>query len=150
MDHRYSFFHLPKQFLIFAAIEKTLSHKLEEARYAVQFGIVKGLRDYRNIYAGQQRLVNRMIYPESLKFLPLYGLALCRSAPLRGGYGDVSLDERCAAGHTMMTLPVKRMLKLLYPTLHRLDEYLLNVCIHCLKTYHENGLNVCSLNYFCL
>ncbi|XP_014513771.1 protein transport protein Sec24-like At3g07100 [Vigna radiata var. radiata] len=108
------------------AIEKTLSHKLEDARRAVHLGIVKGLRDYRNIYAGQQRLVNRMIYPESLKFLPLYGLALCRSAPLRGGYGDVSLDERCAAGHTMMTLTVKRMLKLLYPSLHRLDEYLLN------------------------
>ncbi|XP_047162184.1 protein transport protein Sec24-like At3g07100 [Vigna umbellata] len=108
------------------AIEKTLSHKLEDARCAVHLGIVKGLRDYRNIYAGQQRLVNRMIYPESLKFLPLYGLALCRSAPLRGGYGDVSLDERCAAGHTMMTLTVKRMLKLLYPSLHRLDEYLLN------------------------
>ncbi|KAK7356183.1 hypothetical protein VNO80_15450 [Phaseolus coccineus] len=108
------------------AIEKTLSHKLEEARSAVQLRIVKGLRDYRNIYAAQHRLVNRMVYPESLKFLPLYGLALCRSAPLRGGYGDVSLDERCAAGHTMMTLPIKRMLKLLYPSLHRLDEYLLN------------------------
>ncbi|CAJ1977875.1 unnamed protein product [Sphenostylis stenocarpa] len=107
------------------AIEKTLSHKLEETRSAVQLRIVKALREYRNIHGVQHRSVNRMIYPESLKFLPLYGLALCRSAPLRGGYGDVPLDERCAAGHTMMTLPIKRMLKLLYPSLHRLDEYLL-------------------------
>jgi len=68
-----------------------------------------------------------MIYPESLKFLPLYGLAICRSTPLRGGYADASLDERCSAGYTIMTLPVKKLLKLLYPSLIRLDEYLLKV-----------------------
>lgn len=68
-----------------------------------------------------------MIYPESLKFLALYGLALCKSAPLRGGYADVQLDERCAAGLTMMALPVKKLLKLLYPSLIRVDDYLLKV-----------------------
>lgn len=70
-----------------------------------------------------------MIYPESLKFLILYGLALCRSTALRGGYGDVPLDERCAAGHIMMTVSIKGLLKLLYPSLIRLDEYLLKVYI---------------------
>lgn len=68
-----------------------------------------------------------MIYPESLKFLPLYALALYKSTPLRGGYADAALDERCAAGYTMMTLPVKKLLKLLYPCLIRLDEHLLKV-----------------------
>lgn len=68
-----------------------------------------------------------MIYPESLKFLPLYGLALCKSTPIRGGYADALLDERCAAGYTMMALPVKKLLKLLYPSLLRVDEYLLKV-----------------------
>lgn len=68
-----------------------------------------------------------MIYPESLKFLPLYGLAICKSAPLRGGYADVQLDERCAAGFTMMALPVKKLLKLLYPSLIRVDDFLLKV-----------------------
>lgn len=126
-----AFFFLNSAF-IFAAIEKTLSHKLEEARSAVQLRIVKSLREYRNLYAVQHRLANRMIYPDSLKFLPLYGLALCRSTPLRGGHGDVPLDERCAAGHTMMTLPIKGLLKLLYPSLIRLDEHLLKVCIYCL------------------
>lgn len=117
---------------IFAVIEKTLSHKLEEARSVVQLRIVKGLPEYRNLYAVQHCLVNRMIYLESLKFLPLYGLALCRSTPLRGGYGDVPLDEQCAAGHTMMTLPIKVLFKLLYPSLLRIDEYLLKVYIYCL------------------
>lgn len=109
------------------AIEKTLSHKLEDARQSVQLRIVKALKEYRNLYAVQHRLGGRMIYPESLKFLPLYGLALCKSTPLRGGYADAQLDERCAAGYTMMTLPVKRLLKLLYPNLLRMDEYLSTV-----------------------
>ncbi|KAK7337657.1 hypothetical protein VNO77_18242 [Canavalia gladiata] len=107
------------------AIEKTLSQKLEDARSALQLRIVKALREYRNLYAVQHRLANRMIYPESLKFLMLYGLALSRSMALRGGYGDVPLDERCAAGHIIMTVPIKRLLKLLYPSLIRVDEYLL-------------------------
>ncbi|CAI8616566.1 unnamed protein product [Vicia faba] len=107
------------------AFEKTLSHKLEDARSALQLRIVKALKEYRNIYAVHHRSANRMIYPESLNFLMLYVLALNRSMALRGGYGDVSLDERCAAGHTMMALPIKRLLKLLYPSLIRLDEYLL-------------------------
>ncbi|XP_002533043.2 protein transport protein Sec24-like At3g07100 [Ricinus communis] len=107
------------------AIEKTLSHKLEDARNSVQLRIVKAFREYRNLYAVQHRLGGRMIYPESLKFLPLYGLALCKSTPLRGGYADVQLDERCAAGFTMMSLPVKKLLKLLYPCLIRIDDHLL-------------------------
>lgn len=68
-----------------------------------------------------------MIYPESLKFLPLYALAIFKSTPLRGGYGDVQLDERCAAGYTIMALPVNKLLKLLYPTLVRIDEHLVKV-----------------------
>ncbi|XP_060195589.1 protein transport protein SEC24 A [Lycium barbarum] len=107
------------------AIEKTLTSKLEEARNSIQLRIVKALREYRNLHAVQHRVAGRMIYPESLKYLPLYGLALCKSTALRGGYADVQLDERCVAGYTMMALPVKRLLKLLYPKLIRIDEYLL-------------------------
>lgn len=108
-----------------------MSHKLEDARNAVQLRLVKALKEYRNLYAVQHRLGSRMIYPESLKFLPLYCLAICKSTPIRGGYADVTLDERCAAGYTMMALPVKKLLKLLYPCLIRVDEHLLKVKILC-------------------
>ncbi|MBA0733824.1 hypothetical protein Gogos_017797, partial [Gossypium gossypioides] len=107
------------------AIEKTLTNKLEDARNSLQLRIVKALREYRNLYAVQHQLEARMIYPESLKFLCLYGLALSKSVPLKGGYADAQLDERCAAGFTMMALPVKKLLKLLYPSLIRIDEFLL-------------------------
>nr|XP_043609389.1 protein transport protein Sec24-like At3g07100 isoform X2 [Erigeron canadensis] len=106
------------------AIEKSLSYKLEDARNSIQARIVKALKEYRKLYAVQNRVGSRMIYPESLKYLPLYGLALCKSIALRGGFADAQLDERCAAGFTMMALPVKKMLKLLYPSLLRVDEYL--------------------------
>ncbi|KAF4402787.1 hypothetical protein G4B88_010239 [Cannabis sativa] len=112
------------------AIEKTLSSKLEDARSSLQLRIVKALKEYRNLHSVQHRLGGRIIYPESLKFLLLYGLALTKSTTLRGGYADVTLDERCAAGFTMMVLPVKNLLKLLYPSLIRVDEHLLKSSGH--------------------
>lgn len=105
-----------------------MSGKLDDARNVIQQKIVKALREYRNLHSVQHRLGSRLIYPESLKFLPLYGLAICKSTPLQGGPADASLDERCAAGFTMMALPVKKLLKLLYPSLFRVDEWLLKVC----------------------
>ena len=104
-----------------------MTTKLEDARNSLQLRIVKALREYRNLYAVQHRLGARMIYPESLKFLCLYELALSKSVPLKGGYADAQVDESCAAGFTMMALPVKKLLKLLYPSLIRIDEYLLKV-----------------------
>ncbi|KAF6168995.1 hypothetical protein GIB67_038492 [Kingdonia uniflora] len=112
------------------AIEKTLSSKLEDVRHSVQLRIVKSLKEYRSLYAVQHRIGARIIYPESLRFLILYGLALCKSIPLRV---DAQLDERCAAGYTMMTLSVRRMLKLLYPKLIRVDEYLIMVRSYLLR-----------------
>lgn len=114
--------------ILSAAIEKALASKLEEARSFIQLRIVKALREYRDLHAVQHRLGGRMIYPESLKCLPLYGLALCKSIAFRDGHADARLDERCTAGYTMMALPVKTLLKLLYPQLIRVDEYLLKVC----------------------
>jgi len=87
---------------------------------------VKSLKEYRNLYVVQHRLGGRLIFPESLKFLPLYALSLCKSIALRGG-ADAPLDEQCAAGYSMMILPVSRVLKLLYPSLLRVDEYLIKV-----------------------
>ncbi|WOL13216.1 protein transport protein Sec24-like [Canna indica] len=107
------------------ATENSLSQKLEDARQSMQLKLVKSLKEYRNLHVVQHRLGGRLIFPESLKFLPLYVLSLCKSVALRGGYADASLDERCAAGYNIMILPISRMLKLLYPCLFRIDEKLL-------------------------
>ncbi|XP_074557837.1 protein transport protein SEC24 A-like [Curcuma longa] len=107
------------------AIENSLSQKLDDARQSIHLKLMKSLKEYRNLFAVQHRLSGRLIYPESLRLLPLYVLALCKSVALRGGYADAPLDDRCAAGYSMMILPVSRMLKLLYPSLFRINENLL-------------------------
>lgn len=110
-------------------METTLSSKLEDARQMIQLKLVKSFKEYRNLYAVQHRLGGRLVFPDSLKYLPLYALALCKSWALRGGYADMSLDERCTAGFTMMVLPIAGTLQLLYPALYRMDELLTKVII---------------------
>ncbi|RLM66248.1 hypothetical protein C2845_PM16G01150 [Panicum miliaceum] len=106
------------------AVENSLSDKLDSVRQQLQLKLVRSLKEYRNLYVVQHRIGGRLIFPESLRFLPLYILAICKSLALRGGYADVSLDERCAAGFSMMILPVKRLLNFVYPSLYRVDEVL--------------------------
>uniref|UniRef100_A0A453A8C3 Protein transport protein Sec24-like n=1 Tax=Aegilops tauschii subsp. strangulata TaxID=200361 RepID=A0A453A8C3_AEGTS len=110
------------------AVENSLSDKLDSVRQQLQLKLVKSLKEYRNLYVVQHRIGGRLIYPESLRYLPLYILALCKSLALRGGYADVSLDERCAAGFSIMILPARRLLNFIYPSLYRLDEVLTVVC----------------------
>lgn len=110
-------------------METTLSSKLEDARQMMQLKLVKSFKEYRNLYAVQHRLGGRLVFPDSLKYLPLYILALCKSWALRGGYADMSLDERCTAGFTLMVLPIAGTLQLLYPALYRMDELLTKVII---------------------
>ncbi|XP_062225139.1 protein transport protein SEC24 A-like [Phragmites australis] len=106
------------------AVENSLADKLDSVRQQLQLKLVRSLKEYRNLYVVQHRIGGRLIYPESLRFLPLYILAICKSLALRGGYADVSLDERCAAGFSMMILPVKKLLNFIYPSLYRIDEAL--------------------------
>ena len=115
--------------LIGAAVEKTMQSKLEDGRQATQQRSVRSLREYRNLFSVQHRTSNRLIYPESLKLLPLYTLGIIKSVALRGGFGDCSPDKRSAMGFEMMTMSVSRLLKLLYPTLLRVDEYLMQVIL---------------------
>lgn len=118
-----------------AAVEKTMQAKLEESRQATIQRLVRSLREYRNLFSAQNRTSNRLIYPESLKLLPLYTLGIIKNLALRGGFGDCTPDERSAMGYEIMTMSIPRLLKLLYPTLLRLDEYLIQV-IFCWFIYH--------------
>lgn len=112
-----------------AAVEKTLQTKLEDSRQACQMRLVRSLQEYRKLFSVQHRTSNRLIYPESLKLLPLYTLAIIKNMALRGGFGDCSPDQRSAMGFQIMTMSIPRLLRLLYPSLIRLDEYLLQVII---------------------
>ncbi|MCO5549252.1 hypothetical protein L7F22_002719 [Adiantum nelumboides] len=107
------------------ALEKSLVSKLDEVRQQiVQAKLVRALREYQNMFGVQHPLTGRLIYPESLKLLPLYCLSLYKCLALRGGYGNATIDERLSASFEMMVMSVPRLLTFLYPTMLRLDECL--------------------------
>ncbi|KAJ3670278.1 hypothetical protein LUZ60_010602 [Juncus effusus] len=107
------------------AVETTSQSKLEDARQMLQLKLIKSLKEYKNMHAVKHRLSGRLIYPDSLKYLMIYVLALVKSSVLRGGYAEVALDERCAAGYAFMVLPIGSLLRLIYPGLYRLDDVLI-------------------------
>lgn len=102
--------------------------KLDDVRQqSVQARLVRALREYQNMFGVQHPLTGRLIYPESLKLLPLYCLSLNKCIALRGGYGVASLDERLAASFEMMIMSIPRLLTFLYPIMFRLDDCLTRV-----------------------
>ncbi|KAJ7531587.1 hypothetical protein O6H91_14G050000 [Diphasiastrum complanatum] len=105
-------------------IEASLTSKLEDARQNIQVKVVRSLREFRNLHAVKHQLTGRLVYPESLKFLPIYTLALWKSLALRGGFMEAQPDERSAAAFEMMIMSRSRLLKFLYPSLIRIDEFL--------------------------
>ena len=52
----------------------------------LQLKLVKSLKEYRNLYVVQHRIGGRLIYPESLRYLPMFILAICKSRALCGSY----------------------------------------------------------------
>eukprot|EP00250_Pteridium_aquilinum_P016949 c23383_g1_i2 orf=480-4016(-) len=108
------------------ALEKSLVTKLDDVRQqAVQARLVRALREYQNMFGAQHPLTGRLIYPESLKLLPLYCLSLYKCLALRGGHGGATLDERLSASFDMMVMSIPRLLTFLYPTMFRLDDCLI-------------------------
>ena len=111
-----------------AALEKSLTMKLDDVRQQfVQSKLVLALREYQNIFGVQHALTGRLIYPESLKLLPLYCLSLSKCLALRGGNTGATLDERLYASFEMMIMSVPRLLNFLYPTMFRFDDWLIKV-----------------------
>eukprot|EP00897_Mesotaenium_endlicherianum_P001573 jgi/Mesen1/1443/ME000132S00386 len=103
------------------ALEKAMTARLEDARQLVMQKCIAGLREYRSLFAAQHRTAGRLIFPETLRMLPLLALAACKAPALRGGFSDLPPDARSAASYEMTTMPVARTLKLLYPSLFRID-----------------------------
>eukprot|EP00271_Cylindrocystis_brebissonii_P021942 TRINITY_DN8176_c0_g1_i1.p1 TRINITY_DN8176_c0_g1~~TRINITY_DN8176_c0_g1_i1.p1 ORF type:complete len:1122 (-),score=208.46 TRINITY_DN8176_c0_g1_i1:465-3830(-) len=102
------------------AIDKAMTARLDDARQLIQSKVIQALKEYKQLYTAH-RLSGRLIYPESLTLLPVLTLGLCKSPALRGGFQEMSADQRSWAMFEMMSMPVTRMLRLLYPLLMRLD-----------------------------
>ncbi|CAI5956655.1 unnamed protein product [Closterium sp. NIES-64] len=133
------------------ALDKSLTSRLEECRQLIQNKTTLALREYRILTAGSAALSRtsgygmppgpptnpyghpshmhqpnlpqqRLVFPESLRLLPLYTLALCKCPALRGGFQEMGADARAAAAFEMMVVSVGRTLRMLYPRLIRVDS----------------------------
>jgi len=102
------------------AVEKSQLSKLQDTRDKMTQQTIAGLKEFRQANAAAARTFNRLIFPESMRLLPLYTLALTKCAALRGGAQDVHADERSAVGYDLCALPVEETLALLYPTMYAL------------------------------
>lgn len=64
---------------------------------------------------------NQLIFPDSLKHLPLYFLALLKSRAMRDS-SSISIDSRLCDVYDMMSMPLERLAYHLYPALVELHS----------------------------
>ncbi|KAK9811733.1 hypothetical protein WJX72_009241 [[Myrmecia] bisecta] len=103
------------------AVEKAYTARLEETRQAIQHKVTLALKEFRMLHSQHTRGSlphNKLIFPESLKHLPLWTLGLMKCAALRGTARDVNTDERIAVGLEIMAASVPNLLRLIYPNLY--------------------------------
>ncbi len=62
------------------AVEKSLHGKLEDARSQLGQRVVAGLKEFRAMHAQHFRAHHRIIWPASLRMLPLYALGAPRDS----------------------------------------------------------------------
>jgi len=119
------------------AVEKSISSKLDDARNAVQHKCIQALKEYRSLINPSYRGSNRLLYPETLRLLAIYTLALTKSSALRGA-SDVPADERSVVGYDMVAMPIANLLQFLYPLFYSVHDIMQTNA----GTVAENGLVV--------
>lgn len=72
----------------------------------------------RVLHSRHFRGVNKFIFPETLRCLPLWILGLLKSTALRGGGGDIFLDIRMAAIYEILSCTLPKILHVISPTLY--------------------------------
>lgn len=98
-------------------LRKSLNEKLVDV-----FAAYRAMSELNN--NRHSMLTNQLIFPDSLKHLPAYFLALTKSRALRDS-SAVSLDTRLCDIYQMLYMPIERLVFHLYPALvelHSLED----------------------------
>lgn len=98
-------------------LRESLNNKLVEI-----FTHYRAMNEYGHNRA--KTYTNKMLFPDSLKHLPLYVLAILKSNVMKAATGLPS-DARLADMYNMLTMPVERLVYHLYPALvelHSLED----------------------------
>ncbi|GLI64093.1 hypothetical protein VaNZ11_007265, partial [Volvox africanus] len=98
------------------SVEKYLSSRLDETRQSLHLRLSGALKEFRLMNSSAAaRTTNKLIFPETYKYLPIWTLGLMKCAAFRGGAKDVNADERIAVGHFLMAGGVDAVARLVYP-----------------------------------
>lgn len=116
-------------------VRETVSHigieRLLELRDSVNTKLVEIFTQYRAMCdhnRHQAGAPNQLLFPDSLKHLPLYMLALIRSPAIRNS-NALSADARLASLYQMLRMPVERLVYVLYPALVELHSLTDDECM---------------------
>ncbi len=69
------------------SVEKNLTARLDETRQALHARLSAALREFRLMNAAAIRQPNKLIFPETYKYLPIWCLGLQKCAAFRWGAG---------------------------------------------------------------
>lgn len=105
---------------------------LTELRNSINEKLVEIFTQYRAMseigHNRNRTLSNQLIFPESLKHLPLYMLAFLKTNPIRESVG-ISADSRLADMFRMLSMPVETLVYKLYPSLIELHSLADDECL---------------------
>lgn len=109
-----------------AAVERSMSARLDDVRATLQQSLTAALREYRMLLmrggpAGGPS-PSSLVLPERLRSLPVLTLGLLKTSALRGGGRDVNTDERAAVGYQISAGTVSDVIRLCYPSCYRVDN----------------------------
>ncbi|XP_063166125.1 protein transport protein Sec24B isoform X2 [Candoia aspera] len=109
------------------AVDRSVSSSLSDARDALANAVVDSLSAYMSTASNLQQ--SSLIAPNSLRLFPLYILALFKQKAFRTGT-STRLDDRIYAMCQIKSQPLVNLMKIIYPSLYRIDRLTDEGAIH--------------------
>ncbi|KAG8134485.1 putative Protein transport protein [Naja naja] len=109
------------------AVDRSVSSSLSDARDALTNAVVDSLSAYMSTASNLQQ--SSLIAPYSLRLFPLYILALFKQKAFRTGT-STRLDDRIYAMCQIKSQPLVHLMKIIYPSLYRIDKLTDEGAIH--------------------
>lgn len=104
------------------SVERSLTHKLEDARDFVVARVVDLLTAYKaSMTSGGATAAGQLAAPENLKMLPALVLGLIKNVGIRQS-AQIPPDLRAYAQALLSSLPSQNLIAYLYPTLYSLHD----------------------------
>jgi protein transport protein SEC24 len=102
------------------AVERSLSHKLEDARESLLSKVVDILNAYKaSMTAGGAAASSQLAIADNLRMFPVLMLAILKSVAIRQS-SQIPPDLRAYAQALLTSLPIERLVPYLYPTFYAL------------------------------